>query len=176
MLPAGKLMMEHRLIERMVTAIAKEEKRLELGGELDITFLRSAVDFMRTYADQCHHGKEENILFAKLASKPMTSDMTRSMQHLIDDHKLARGMIKRLDSLANGCDEGPDTLADVQAVLLELALLYPDHIAREDKGFFPKAMTYLDSAEREQMLREFEVFEKELLYMKYEALVKEVEA
>ncbi|MDF1568699.1 MAG: hypothetical protein RQ801_01175 [Spirochaetaceae bacterium] len=55
-------MIEHRVIERAVEILAVERKRLLSGGELDPVFIDKIVDFVRTYADQCHHGKEEDIL------------------------------------------------------------------------------------------------------------------
>jgi hemerythrin-like domain-containing protein len=41
----------------------KNENRVKL------LFIDTAVDFIRTYADRCHHGKEEDILFRNLAKK-----------------------------------------------------------------------------------------------------------
>ena len=36
---------------------------------VDPVFIDTAVDFIHTYADRCHHGKEEDILFKALAAK-----------------------------------------------------------------------------------------------------------
>ena len=57
MMPIGPLMKEHRLIERMIALMEKELGRLNAGEELDPGFIDIAVDFIRTYADRCHHGK-----------------------------------------------------------------------------------------------------------------------
>jgi hemerythrin-like domain-containing protein len=35
-------------------------------------FVHIAVDFIRVFADQTHHGKEEDILFRELGKKPLT--------------------------------------------------------------------------------------------------------
>ena len=64
MLPAGPLMIEHRLIEQAVSLIEKESEIIRSGGKLDLPLLTSMIDFMRIYADRCHHGKEEEILFS----------------------------------------------------------------------------------------------------------------
>ena len=45
-----------------------------------------AVDFVRTYADRTHHGKEEEILFRDLAKKNLTSELKKTMQELLDEH------------------------------------------------------------------------------------------
>ncbi len=49
-------------------------------------FIDSAVDFISVYADRCHHGKEEEILFRDLAKKKMNEEDTRIMNELIEEH------------------------------------------------------------------------------------------
>lgn len=57
MLPIGPLMREHRLTERMVEVIKSELTKINEQKELDPAFIDVAVDFFRTCADRCHHGK-----------------------------------------------------------------------------------------------------------------------
>jgi hemerythrin-like domain-containing protein len=176
MLPAGELMIEHRLIERMVAAIGKESKRLEQGGAIDAPFLFTAVDFFRTYADRCHHGKEENILFAKLSSKPMTAPLKEMMDRLIAEHVTARRLVGEVASEVMTSRAGHTPSRErVSSILFELSQLYPAHIATEDKQFFPAAMKYLDDDERGKMLRDFEDLERTLLHEKYHAVVEGAE-
>lgn len=59
--PRGCLMIEHRLIERAIKLMAAEKERLESGGKLDPPVIDTLVDFVRTYADRCHHGKEDAL-------------------------------------------------------------------------------------------------------------------
>ena len=81
MLPIGPLMIEHRLIERMIRLMGREVARIRenMAYSRDFAFvdakvIDTAVDFMRTYADQVHHGKEEKILFAALEAKPLAAE------------------------------------------------------------------------------------------------------
>lgn len=69
MMPVGPLMIEHRMIERMIALLEKESARIKSTGRVDVEFVLSSVDFIRTYADHCHHGKEENILFRDLKKR-----------------------------------------------------------------------------------------------------------
>ena len=62
----GPLMIEHRLIERMISIIKDALIQIESTQEVDPVFVDTAVDFIRTYADRTHHGKEEDILFRDL--------------------------------------------------------------------------------------------------------------
>ena len=68
MLPIAPLMIEHRLIEKMIVVIRKEIDRYESEGNINPEFIDAAVDFIHVYADKCHHGKEEDILFRDLTA------------------------------------------------------------------------------------------------------------
>ncbi len=68
MKPIGLLMIEHRLIERMVDPIRKKVRLMNEAEAVDPLFVDTMVDFIRTCADRCHHGKEENILFRDLVA------------------------------------------------------------------------------------------------------------
>jgi len=71
MLPIGPMMIEHRLIERMIKVMDSKLREMKAGRNADTTFIETAVDIIRTYADRCHHGKEEDILFRELKKKPI---------------------------------------------------------------------------------------------------------
>ena len=60
----GPLMIEHRLIERMLARVRSVLARIRATGRVDPLFVDAAVDFIRVYADRTHHGKEEDIVYA----------------------------------------------------------------------------------------------------------------
>ena len=72
MKPRGPLMIEHRLIEKMFALVREEVQQVKNGKRLDPIFVDTVVDFIRTYADRTHHGKEEDILFRDLEKKSMS--------------------------------------------------------------------------------------------------------
>ena len=90
MMPVGPLMIEHRLIERMIRIMQVNLESINKEGKVDSAFVNTAVDFIRTYADRCHHGKEEDILFRDLTKKKMSDEHQRVMQELIEEHKMGR--------------------------------------------------------------------------------------
>ena len=94
--PAGPLMTEHRVIERMIAVLRTELDTMQRESRTDPALIDTAVDFIRTYADRCHHGKEEDILFARLAEKDLDPEVAREMQELIEDHVHARGLTRQL--------------------------------------------------------------------------------
>lgn len=60
MMPIGLLMIEHRLIEKVIILMEKDVLRAEDGGEIDSDLIQDFTHFIRFYADQCHHGKYES--------------------------------------------------------------------------------------------------------------------
>jgi hypothetical protein len=76
----GPLMIEHRLIERMLLVVKDVVAKIEAQHEVDPVFVDTAVDFIRMYADRTHHGKEEDILFRQLKNKPMSDEDLRIMK------------------------------------------------------------------------------------------------
>src|SRR4030042_1975914 len=83
-------MQEHRLIERMISRIRSELYRMEEMRDVDAKFVDVIVDFIRVYADRCHHGKEEGVLFRELGGKQMSGENAAVMKALIEEHVYAR--------------------------------------------------------------------------------------
>jgi len=71
MKPRGPLMIEHRLIEKMLHITSKELALIKKNKKVNSIFIDTFVDFIRIYADRTHHGKEEDILFTALGYKDM---------------------------------------------------------------------------------------------------------
>jgi len=175
-MPAGPLMKEHRLIERMITVIKKETADLASGKELDPLFIKEAADFIKTYADQCHHGKEEDILFRDLGKKELSKEHSEIMNQLIAEHKYGRKTLKDLVTAEDRYEKGDKKAKEeVLNCLKALVDFYPKHIEKEDKHFFLPCMDYFSSKEKDDMLEEFWEFDKTLIHKKYKIMVEQME-
>ncbi len=97
MSPIGVLMVEHRLIERMVDLLEKELEKMGPEKKPDPVFFDGVVEFAKTYTDECHHGKEESILFDKLSMKRLTPEHKRLVDELVMDHIQSRKIVNNLD-------------------------------------------------------------------------------
>lgn len=176
MLPIGPLMIEHRLIERMVVLLQKELQRVRQDGKPDTFFIEQAADFFRVYADRCHHGKEEDILFEGLSRKSLAPQDKQLMEELIKEHVFARQtvglLVKAKDAYKDGRQEA---LSEIEAALAGLVGLYPKHIEKEDKRFFLPSMGYFSDAEKDAMLEAFGEFDRKLIHEKYEQAVEALE-
>jgi hemerythrin-like domain-containing protein len=134
------------------------------------------VDFIRTYADRTHHGKEEDILFRELIKKQLSQEHARIMEELVEEHKYARKTVGMLVDAKERYLKGENTSQEVVALLEELAHFYPIHIEKEDKHFFYPSMEYFTKEEQDRMLKEFYEFYRNMIHEKYRKIVDRIGA
>jgi len=176
MQPRGPLMLEHRLIERMISLIDKEIIKIEKDNVAPQSFIDTAVDFLLTYADRTHHGKEEEILFRDLSKKKLTDIDNMVMKELIQEHILSRAITAELVNSADVFHKGDKAaLPLITRNLRKFVDLYPKHIEKEDTVFFPSAMTYFTESEQRLMLDEFRDFDVKMIHAKYTSVLEFLE-
>jgi len=175
-MPAGPLMIEHRLIEKMIALAAKNLKSWgAFAGKVDPAFIDTMVDFIRTYADRCHHGKEEDILFRDLKKKPLSREHNKILNDLINEHIQARKAVSSLvtakEDYVQGKKEAIKPILDSIKWLVEF---YPVHILKEDRQYFIPVMKYFSSQEQSNMLKEFREFDSRLIHEKYKKVLENI--
>jgi hemerythrin-like domain-containing protein len=183
MQPIGPLMIEHRLIERLLHLMQQEFARIKANIDVDPefafvdpVFIDTAVDFIRTYADRCHHGKEEDILFKALAAKDLSPELRQVMAELIKGHVWARETTAEIVKAKEGyLLESPGALNDLMLHIEELLGFYLRHIEKEDKHFFTPCMAYFSEAEQAELLARMEEFDRKLIHEKYRGVVERIE-
>jgi hemerythrin-like domain-containing protein len=169
-------MIEHRLIERMISVIKGALTQIEMTHKADPVFIDTAVDFIRMYADRTHHGKEENILFRDLSKRPLSAEDKRIMNELIEEHVFGRQTTKALVEANTKYRNGVESaLADITSKLRTLVEFYPKHIEKEDNVFFPASRAYVTDEEDQAMLAAFWEFDRKMIHEKYEAVVQGLE-
>ncbi len=175
-MPIGPLMIEHRLIEKMIVLINEEIAKMKQYGKANPLFIDIAVDFIRMYADRTHHGKEEDILFRDLEEKEISPNHTKIMEELVEEHKWARSTVGKLVDAKNQYVKGNVKVIDnIIDLMSELTEFYPQHIEKEDKHFFIPVMNYFTKEEQDKMLEEFWDFDKTLIHEKYKKVVENLQ-
>ncbi len=183
MQPIGPLMIEHRLIERMVALMSQELERIRTNiavdpefAFVDPVFIDTAVDFLRIYADRCHHGKEEDILFAELANKDLAPDLKKTMDDLTAQHVQARQYTGELvKAKENYLRQESEAVNQILSYLDRLTSMYPQHITTEDRHFFIPCMEYFTAEEKDAMLEKMWEFDRKMIHERYEGVVSAIE-
>ena len=155
------LMSEHRVIERVLTALERAATQLEAGENIRPEFFLNATDFIRGFADGCHHRKEEGVLFKQLgaAGLPMDSGPVGVM---LVEHEHGRIYTRGLRAAAQRWQDGDTTaIAAIIANAHNYVSLLRDHIMKEDNILFPMADRVIPPAAYQKVEEGFENVEHE---------------
>ena len=171
---------EHRVIERVLNSLERATNRLENGEAVRPEFFLSAVDFIRGFADGCHHQKEEGVLFKHMEAQGIPVQGS-PIGVMLSEHELGRQYTRELLSAAQGMQSG-DPKALQQAILSgrSYVALLRQHIFKEDKILFPMAVHVIPSDQHDSVWEGFEHVEHaetgEGVHEKYIALANALEA
>ncbi len=168
---------EHRIIERMLGVLSNYSAKIEQGKKVDPTRLRDCVDFIRTFADTCHHAKEEGVLFSEME----THNMPRNggpVGVMLAEHEMGRNFVKGMASAIDGYERG-DAGAGREFVknARGYTSLLSQHINKEDTILYPMAEDMLSGMDHE-LVERFEGVEKKLgtnVHERYERMVEQLE-
>jgi len=161
MRPTEVLSAEHRVIEKVLDCLEEMAADVERGGALDVGDATRAIDFLRTFADTCHHGKEERHLFRALVGKGWPGDQG-PVGVMLSEHEQGRGLIRRMAaaSVPTQGEAAPAPSDFVEAARAYVALLRA-HIQKEDQILFVMADQALGADEQQELLARFETAEEE---------------
>lgn len=175
-----ELMDDHTVIVRMLGVLEGICRRLSEGGRVESADLDAALDFIAVYADETHHGKEEDYLFTAMerAGFPRDDGPVGMMLH---EHRQGREFVRALRLAAQGLKDGaPSAAKDAMAAAMGYAQLLANHIFKENNILYPMAMSAIPEAEWVTMTAEFARIEAERMgpakRSGYEALVTRLEA
>lgn len=170
---------EHRVIEQVLNSLELAANRLENGQTVRPEFFLSAADFIRGFADGCHHQKEEGVLFKHMEAQGMPVQGS-PIGVMLAEHELGRQYTRELLSAAQGMQAG-EAASDQRALqsARSYVALLRQHIFKEDKILFPMADHVIPAEEHAAVWDEFEHVEHaetgEGVHEKYLALAKALE-
>ena len=115
---------EHRMIEQVLNCLEKMAETACVSRVFDRDSAREALEFFRHFADRCHHGKEEDILFQRMIERgfPRQAGPLAVMLH---EHELGRSHVRALAGIAAN-----DRAAAVTVVAVVAAVLVTAQAAR----------------------------------------------
>jgi hemerythrin-like domain-containing protein len=166
---------EHRVIELVLSSLETFVEKVGSGIEDEKATLRDYLTFLKGFADQCHHGKEEDILFATMASRGFPEE-TGPLAVLHLEHVMGRGYIGALASIADGSK--PLTREEREILRTHASAyigLLRAHIQKEDSVLYPVATRVIPGPEMEKLAEKFDDFEARETPGRHETLYALVE-
>lgn len=147
---------EHRVIEQMLGCLEQIAAEGHRQGRLEAEPAREAIDFFRTFADGCHHGKEESRLFPAMEARglPRNGGPTGVM---LDEHEIGRAYVRAMqsaiDAAAAGAVEAVESFREHAAAYVALLR---EHIQKEDHCLFSMADQLLSEEDQANLLAAFD--------------------
>lgn len=157
--PTQDLNMEHSGIVQMLGIMEKISVRLKNGEDIKREHLEKVIEFLRNFADKCHHRKEENILFPEMLKDPANKKM---VNELLGEHKTGRDLIRGMAESLEGFGAGNPDAWHIAVNAQKYSELLKEHIRKEGK-LFSLVDKELSAEVQEEIEERFEKLEKEVI-------------
>ncbi len=113
--------------------------------------------FLKTFADKCHHGKEENYLFKELVAKGIPNE-GGPVGVMLHEHARGREYIAQMSRCLDGGD-----IDGIKRAAGQYRDLLRSHIEKENNVLFEMADKVLDEHEQDRMFENFEQYEENVI-------------
>jgi hemerythrin-like domain-containing protein len=151
---------EHEEILAVLDALERVVHCIEAGGTVPLQVLADFHEFFTVFADRCHHGREEELLFPFLERKGIPR-AGGPLGCMLAEHDEGRGYMRLMAQNAQGCAEG-----DVPArnswceAARGYANLLRNHIWKENEILFRMAECVISPEEQAALGVQFAKVEK----------------
>lgn len=179
MRPTEGLTEDHKVILRMCRVLGSMANRIEDGADVAAEDMKKVVVFIRSFADSCHHGKEEELLYPRAGERGVPID-GGPIQVMLIEHDQGRESTRGMAEAAGRVEAGE---AEAALVFAGNARSYADllvpHIDKEDNILYPMCDEVLSEADQQDLEAKFGAVEKEKMgekHHEYIHIVEELEA
>ena len=163
MTPTEQLKEEHQAIKLMLSILEGICQKLAAGQVVSTEHLEQSLEFIRLFADKCHHGKEEDVLFPAMEAAGIHKE-SGPIGVMLLEHEAGRGYVQGLaEAIARYKAGDRQAAAAITTNARNYVALLTQHIFKEDNILYPMADMRLSPARQARMLEEFEVIERQRL-------------
>lgn len=161
MKPTDQLKEEHEAIKLALRILSNVSKKIAGGETINHEDLDNILKFIKTFADTCHHGKEEDLLFVAMENVGIPRDKG-PIGVMLREHEVGRSYVGNMGEAVARYKTGATSLSSQFIENAEKYIeLLTQHIEKEDNILYPMADIQLPEEEQHQLLEEFEKLEQE---------------
>jgi hemerythrin-like domain-containing protein len=154
---------EHRVILQALDCLEKIARQARDAGTLDAISAREAVELFQTFADRCHHAKEEDILFPLLETEKGFSTESGPTAVMRAEHVEGRACVRRMAESIDAAEKGDrEAVARFAGAAEAYLRLLRDHIGKEDHCLFPNVGYTLTGDDHRRLLAAYDTAEEKL--------------
>jgi len=152
---------EHDAILKMLGVTDLVAQKLDRREAVAPETLSGLLEFFRLFADTCHHGKEEDLLFPMLEKKGLPR-AGGPIGVMLWEHDKGRALIREMASAAEAYRSGDAASGPRWALAATgYADLLREHIMKENEILFVMAQRMLSDAEQRELAAAFDKVEVE---------------
>ncbi len=152
------LLNEHEAILSALNILDRITSGIEAKNEVNSEDLIEFIDFLKEFADKCHHGKEEGLLFPAMVEAGIQQS-GGPIGVMLDEHQEGRRLIKQMTEALTG---EVNTESLTQAARGYIFLLR-NHINKENNILFPMAEKVLDQQKLGELYNGFVEHEENVI-------------
>jgi hemerythrin-like domain-containing protein len=162
------LLEEHIIIVNAISVFNKAKNNIKNGKSVPKETLLKTLDIIINFADRCHHGKEETVLFPYI--KKRDPKETNLITLLLEEHQKGREYVRNLGEAINN-NITNDIVINVDGYVAILT----QHIKKEN-AVFPKWINPLSNKEKEELFERFEEIEEKVIGLgKHQEYIQNIE-
>jgi len=140
------------ILEQMVRTVKET-------GQIDINDIEDMVNFLRLFADKCHHGKEEGLMFPAMGKAGIPNE-NGPIGHMLIEHNEGR---KYIAEMGASTENGALNANRFTEAATDYFNLMRAHIEKENKVLFPMGDKMLPMEQQAKLLQQFEEFEEKVM-------------
>ncbi len=149
---------EHQAILSSLQILDTLVRRIDRGLDVQRRDIHDFIGFLKEFADKCHHGKEEGILFPALAKAGM-AEKDGPIGVMLSEHAKGRELIKEMETAVSGKEDH----ARFTNAAKQYSSLLQAHIVKENTVLFPAAEGTLTGLQLDQAYEAFEQHEQKVI-------------
>jgi hemerythrin-like domain-containing protein len=171
---------EHRAIEVVLDSLDRASNALREGKDVPPWIFENGLDFIRNFADRCHHGKEEGRLFPLFGQRGLPTQ-GGPIQVMLMEHEEGRKHVQKAAEDYRKWMNGDRSagIAMIDALQSYIRLLR-EHIYKEDNILYPMGDRAISEADDQLLVKQFdEVEEQEMgpgVHERYHEMIDKLEA
>ena len=153
--PSTALKNEHQTILRVLRVLESLVNRMESGEAPQWEALNRCVEFLRFFADACHHAKEEDLLFPVLESRGIPRD-GGPIGVMLYEHTQARAFTKEMGEALTDIESGSAVGKEhFQTAARQYIGLLSNHIQKEDNILYVMGDRVMSEEDQQSLCSRF---------------------
>ncbi len=157
--PSQDLMQEHEVILIALNVIEEISERVRLDKEVEYKDIKEMIRFLRVFADDCHHGKEELYLFPALEEIGVQNE-GGPIGIMLVQHKKGRELVNKMELSLENNSISKDAFVESAS---DYVNLLREHIEKENTLTFPFTDANLPESKQDELMSDFERLEKKVI-------------